>query len=869
LGTIEVCPVKFTDSVPEYVPTAPQIKSIDGQIDVTELTGDGNSTYDVLRDHDDDDATAFDSQNEAMTYAALNQGVVNDFVIWFTEPMSAGFDMSEARVKVNGSTILDATVTLSAEGDSVTVTFVDDLPEGSKVDVWFPFWTATDEQDGLFLVDNKTIGYDAVSVLAGTSKAYYAHAFFCTFLKPSDEGSASIGPQIIDAVAGSDATSTQLGEYSSAFADNLSGDDHDGDALSQLNGNADTMARLIALGNEITNNTPSLTGDFDWDLAAVEYTSTGGTPIFDPVTTSNAGGIAQYDGASHGQTVSITPTNGFGDVLSSLTTSVTLVDAIAPTTVLQESYAITTAGAPQDGGSLTVTSSTFNARFGNGGEISSPDIGVQASVGNPVIYVQPRHLAGQGERNEEFDSLTADMGGRLSADDITAGATAADVRVVTISDGVNTADFPLYDEAAYTAWAAVPAEIGVAFSENLVAGTGTPSYTGTAGLASNFVINNDVAANVDGDGVNVDLVDFDTTDVVALANTDAGAMLGFATAYGDAAGNEITTESNANVMIQDAMPPMVTAARWTGPELEITFNEPVDIDAATTIQLWDPTNPIPGAGNTLPVTVDPAAVAGSATSFVQNGNTITITLSAPDSTAITALFEDGTNDEFLYEEDGEPSQEEQHLILAWDNINDATGNNWADFTPAVTGATGGIEDAAAAIPNRWEVVAPRFLAYNDVGPYTVTTSFANLETAPAADADGFTAVITLSHRISLGGAVGSPDDDTQDIEAADIDNDGVFFEDVADINAYFFLDINGDGTNDVGDDFPAGTSAALVQTATNTRIEIVVPAIAITSGTSRITADPTVDAPNDIDGVNTVNSSITGQQRTIDTVITN
>ena len=50
---------------------------------------------------------------EVLNYAALNQGVVNDFVINFSEEMASTFDMSEARVKVDGDTVLDATVTLT------------------------------------------------------------------------------------------------------------------------------------------------------------------------------------------------------------------------------------------------------------------------------------------------------------------------------------------------------------------------------------------------------------------------------------------------------------------------------------------------------------------------------------------------------------------------------------------------------------------------------------------------------------------------------------------------------------------------------------------------------------------------------------
>ena len=172
LGTIEVCPVEF---VPSDVSKAPFIKSIDGQIGTSTVGLTGTTSTDAVP------ATV------AAQYAALNQGVVNDFVINFSEEMASTFNLAEARVKIiapgttTSVTVSDATVTLAADGKSAVVTFAADLAEGTKVDVWFPHWTATDANDSLFLVDNNAIIYDTVALaITGVEKAVYTHAYFCT-----------------------------------------------------------------------------------------------------------------------------------------------------------------------------------------------------------------------------------------------------------------------------------------------------------------------------------------------------------------------------------------------------------------------------------------------------------------------------------------------------------------------------------------------------------------------------------------------------------------------------------------------------------------------------------------------------------------
>ena len=789
LGTTAVCANEFEGA--PYVATAPKVVSIDGQMGTAVSEGGLGSTY--IYDHDADAETP--DASTVHSYALLNDGVVNDFVINFSEAMSADFDLTQARVLVDGDVVADAVVASTDDGASATVTFAEDLAGGSKVDVWFPFWNATDAEDGLYMVGNDDIDYDAVSVTLTGGNASYTHVFFATFEMPTGDGTVVLGPQVTDAVPGADgdtgtsALDVDLAEYSSAFADNIDGVSRASAILSQLNGDSDTATRLIALGDEILGST-LLAGKFQEDLGVVEYDTSGspGGVVWSPTPEATGGGVAQFEGAAHGDEVTLTPKNGWGDVLSDSTVTVTLQDTIAPTAVLQESYA--------KGNQLTVSLETYNAEFGAGGEISGVASGEFAIVGTPILFVQPRHL---GERGEEFAGLvTTDLESTID---------------------LNTTVHPMYDATSFTAWAKVPAVIGVAFSENLTAvAAAAPTYSGTAANITGYTINNDVTTNVDGDPKNADLVDFATPDVMSLANDDAGSMLGFEGAYEDSAGNVITEASNANIMMQDAMPPMVVSAKWLGATFVVEFNESVDTSVDVSLTVTDPTD------NTSLVTLTLNDAAHT------SGNEYAMTVPA----GLTAIFQDGTTDEFLYDETGD-TDEEQHAILNWDMVPDATGNMWSDFTP-----DGAITD------NRWEVSSPRFLAYSDVSPFEVSASYSTLPATGTVLNTIFTAEIHFTH--ALDETAGEPI-----VVLGDSDGDSTIFTGGIEIDNFFQLeDVDGGGIST----FPAGTTAALVPTATGSYIEIKVAASSgVIVGTTRIVA------------LGLVKSSITGTTKSINVVI--
>ena len=153
---------------------------------------------------------------------------------------------------------------------------------------------------------------------------------------------------------------------------------------------------------------------------------------------------------------------------------------------------------------------------------------------------------------------------------------------------------------------------------------------------------------------------------------------------------------------------MMTAAVWDGSTLEITFNEPVVITAGANITVVNPEN-----------TAVTEVIAVSAGNTTVSGNDMSIALTGAQNTALGSVFTDGANDEFLYDDIG-TATEEQHALIDWDNIADATGNEWSEFNPTLSVSDRGLEAGPVANDTRrWEVVAPRFLAINSVGPFNI------------------------------------------------------------------------------------------------------------------------------------------------------
>jgi hypothetical protein len=783
IGIIDVCPFETPDTTIPNV--APMFASIDGQTTFRAPMASGANDVSTA------DATAEDITAVDATYAGLDEGIVNDFAINFTEALP-NLTIDDIRVYVGDPAVVQNptsfTITLNAAMDGFVLTFAEDLDAGVKVEVAIARWLAEDA-DGADFVNNgsSAFGFDSVPVDTArlgdllAAKAQYASIRFCTFIKadPLDgDASVTLIEQIIDADDSEDGNLSKLAEYSSVFADNISGDTT---MLSQLNSAEPTFVegRLFALAEaiEIANGGTASGLTFDVDDAIVSYEDATGTvtvavsPTATSVTSPISGnGDILVEGTEDAAVVTATAKNVFGDTVA--TSSVTVYDKIAPTTVLQESYNITNEDTvtpvytgPKATEYLVTTGGSTAVQFGDGGEATGSEGAVQATIGNPIIFVQPRHLVARNAnlsaaiRGDEFDALTADMENRLLS---------------TETGTLDTIyDRPTYDATAYAAWGSISQDIGISISEDIsiVAGSALSSANISTAITAPKELN-DTVANVDATtGPNitqVDLVQVTVADVVALANTDHGGTLSLEGVIADTSEMENVADaaSNAQVVFEDAFPPMVTDARWDGTTLTVKFNEAIELPGAnagdsdynaTTVTM-NLVNPITAA------TFDTITLNGAETTATTDGyftwDAATNTLAITHATAAASWAGNATTEgEFFYDDDSiNDAGDEQHGLLVWDSILDTHGNKWSDFHSSdmtLVGGEGVIRgdttlNANDSALNRWEVNAPQFLAVNELGQFNIAWAWSGVVDG---DSDGFDddgiaqVTVTFSHPI--------------------------------------------------------------------------------------------------------------------------
>ncbi len=812
LGQFDVCAI--SDASEDAAPkTDPQVVSVDGRFTEATIT----------------------SGTVPHEYAILDDGVTNNFVVNFNVPLTGvradgTFYLNDSDLVVtlnNAAAPEGTTVTLNAERTGATITFPEALGQAQLVDLFIPEWKARD-------VDGEFVGQDAEdegqtyidenhNASNGTKEqeaSQFVRVSFCTFEEPSVGGNIVLVEQIIDADTSEDAGLSSLAEYSSVFADNIVAG-----TLTQLNSAepADTAARLNALAEQITAGA-SATAATDANNALITYTDLVGTADWSVTSGTLAdlgdGKVSVVDTVD-GATVTATVNDIFGIEVSSQ--SLQVFDRIAPTTVLQESYAITTAGAPYQDKPLVVNGGTPGVNFGNGGEASELVGEVTATLGNPIIYVQARHLQPRTStsdlsiqaRGTEFNALTDDMAARLA----------------TGENDINEYNGrPLYDEVALNNWGAIGQKIGVAFSENvaLVAGT-TLVNANIAGGIGSIVAHNDVLKNVDGTDTNltdVDLVDVNFSDVVALANEDHGELISFSGLVQDLASTPNVTDaaSNAQVAFIDALPPMITSARWNGTTLVVEFNENISVDNDDFLTII---NPVTDVAETIDLdqAVANAANSADAGDYTVSGTTLTVVTDSSLANIGAAFVGTSTvNSEFFYNDGGVAGTEQQHAVLNWDNIEDARGNSWGEYQ--VGGALAAGQNAATlAAGNRWEVNAPQFLAVNEVSAFLNTgNNVSGLEGLAGAIGNNvaWTAELKYTHALNVNeGVLNSLTDKT-----------GTSTLTLGEINALFYIDVNSDSLVDANDitAFPAGTTASIsTNSASEGVITLSVPASAAMS----------------------------------------
>ncbi|MBU3004179.1 carboxypeptidase-like regulatory domain-containing protein [Paraglaciecola arctica] len=792
LGTIEVCPVGFTQT--DITPGAPYISSVAGSIG--ETTGAGTTTYE---------------------YEVLGKGIdgTDGITLNFSEAISAAdVDLTDVVVTLaaNADDTVQveaevASVTLADDGMSMTVVLAEALDDETRFSIWFPQHQYVDNKSNVIVTgDDYSVGGaltapDAVEdnlvidTLAGdgagstefgiasdvfsqeTGKIGYIRARLCTYIAPPETPEGLEAEQLVKTLDSS------LLAVSPSWDNEGSGSD-----VTNLNGQENAVAGLDTgerlaerFGDTFTNDTAVIVGSVD---NATGVTATAGTVTFS--ATSGEFEVV-VPTTSHGATVTLTPTGAFG--VSGTPITVTLEDKVAPTTILQENYELWAIEADYS----STTASAGTGATGSGGEVAEGS--VSGDEGDPIIYIQPRHLTPTAsnniaERYEEFDAFAFD----------------------TDLDNEGANDNPLYSGPGFAGWSDRGNSLGVAFSETIATGATSPLHSASVALALTGVLNgltrdvdgNLIVGTVDTAGNNVipksgsDLARFTVADMIAFANNDHNEAVDFTNgSIVDARGNLANANSDARVVIRDAMPPFVTAGRWDGSNLIITFNETIVPENNDDLVLTD----LATTTNDYTLTLSSTATFPTEGAYSLNvaGDELTVAINA---TNIAGLFQNGPNDEFEFDSDGD-SIVENHLALNFDDIEDTRGNSWATFDrdesfTALGDTVDSDNDSTDDRQGRYLVDAPRFMVYNDVGIFTITKQTLGYSDTSApldGDDDGVVTLrFTFSHPIDLDGTAQG-----LALDAAAVG--GTFSGPsltLAEANALFQIDLDGPGVGAAG-----------------------------------------------------------------------
>ena len=768
LNTIEVCPVGFVEN--DVTPGAPFINTVSASIGTT--TGGGTTNYE---------------------YTVLTKGVdgTGGITLNFSEAITAGIDVNDVVVTLAANdddtvqTIADIAtkadgtpdVTLAADGLSLTVVLANPLADEQRFSIWFPKWqyldnkgnkiVTGDDEDALGAIENVDLvqdddlldtligdgdGSDEFGIISDmisqeTGKVGYVRTRLCTYIAPPKTPEGLVGEQLVKTL---DASLLAVGPL---WDNNGDGDLTDGN-VSNLNGqedaadNRDTGERLeTRFGGSVTNDLAVIVGSVQnaTGITAAVVAGTGaatfsyGTPVI------NADGTYSItaDDTAHGTQVTLTPQGAFG--VSGTPVTVTLEDKVTPTTILQENYELWAVEAAYN--ATTVTAGTGAA--GSGGEVAEGE--VAGADGDPIIYIQPRHLSpttnNLSDRYEEFDSFQFNTAGYTDA--------------FRLIDAIEN---PLYSGPGYAGWTTRGNSLGVAFSETIATTVTAPLHSASINLTLTGVLNG-LTTDIDGNTIigqpdtvgavtipnnGNDLARFTVSDMVDFANNDHNEAIDFTNgSIADTQSNAANANSQARVVIRDAMPAFVTAARWDGSNIIINFNERIVPENGDVLRLGDLTN----VTATFPLTLVTANTFPTEGAYSLNvaGNELTV---AVDAANMSGLFQNGPGDVFLFDSNGDATTE-NHLALNWDDIEDSRGNSWATFdrdenaTPTVD--TDGI--AGADRFGRYLVDAPRFMLYNDVGIFTITKQtigYLDGDLPIDGDDDGIVTVrFSFSHPIDL------------------------------------------------------------------------------------------------------------------------
>ena len=658
-----------------------------------------------------------------------------EIMVWNDTGANAGDGILDRDESASATYVTPASITRAADSKSIKITMPTNLSEGQSIHVNLLNIDFTDlAGNPLGLNAAATMTYDSAIAAAPIGNGNFIRLAMSTFVEVNKTAPAVTLTQLKTDDSGVDIDAYQLSQ-NAVFADVQDGDA--GLVIQQLNatndngiGAGEASARLNALhlamgatatavdGDQaLVSFTPSTASAYLLTIAnelgvvqtapPITITDLAGNLVITPVTPFfpvNANPVnLVLNNVEAGWTVTVTPLDDLG--YPGADNTLTLVDTVEPTTVLQTSYGVTPAN------NFLVTGETF----GNGGELSN----VGGVVGGTPYLNVTAQLLDNLSADGSATLFTANDDNSLAMELLANNTVNATTGVPFITSG--------YDSAAYTAMdAAASRTLGVAFSEDVTAVT-DPTYGGIAAL-SNWSALNDVTQNDRGIAVNVDLMTTIVDNVFTLA-ADDGSIIDFTDDVTDSAGNVSIAAVNPKVVIRDAMPPFITSATYNGDSLTLTFNETVVPVNGDTFVFDDGTN--------ATLSVFPANGNLAAVNYTVLGNTLTIDSNAwGDDLLLDPAA--GGNAFPLPAYTAAPTI--AHGLLTFEDINDVNGNDWSDIDGA---------GPIVGLPGSFGIPAIPFVLQSGVNTTMTATITNGLDAATTS-----TIIVTTTHRIDTTAVTG-------------------------------------------------------------------------------------------------------------------
>jgi hypothetical protein len=702
----------------------------------------------------------------------LEDDVRNVITINFSEPIDTLSQNNENSTKsvtvydwTNGTYITPASIVIA--GSSVTVTLTTPLTDGQEFDVNLLITDFKDTAGNMLMDSNSTYAINGIEDSIDPSGNNQA---IRVSLKAYDDLNTNANVVTLNSQAEKDTTTTivdatndALRAYSNAFNDAALGVS----SIQQLNApEADMKLQELAAaqGFAIDMNTTSARIAFTASGAAqykitrrakngsadinayfdetsmlnvlpaglTDNNSTTSRAVYVKPVSNNSPVELTLSDAAIGDVITITPQDDFA--YNGTPALITLADNVAPTTMLQKAYM----------GNVGTTTGSVIQVLGNGGELTN-GYSVAATAGTPILAVTPGlldNLMLSGTTVVDIQSNTVatqpvsdnNLQEELFAHNTPTTITtdAADVLNIDKDKGI-------YDTAAYNTFITnLSRKVGVAFTEDINLSGVTPTFTGTT-LSSTFTAINNVKVDdnnkaIDGNtsvgATNVDLVEFTTSNVIDLANNNNGAILSF-DGIKDAAGN---VASNADVVLQDYMPPFVVSAKYDG-DMTFVFNEAITAPTDTAplnFRINDAVVPTETADINL---TGSNKTSGTITQWSLSTDMKTLVVYSPlvkdtnASNKVSSIFDIGSYIESSYG----ATTAKNHTILDFSAVKDSRGNSWDTWATA----SRDLNDSTA------DMGAPLFAMIDMIGAFGVSLDTDNVVNFSATSVNGGTLTTSI------------------------------------------------------------------------------------------------------------------------------